>query len=198
MALGLFWQHFDLACRTPYSRHCVMRCLPAFALLRSLHTYGDPTVWTSSSGVATAIKGFLNVQEYPASLQYCAITLGISLLFLAWFDSLLTSGRALWLRISVEVYGRVPMAFYILHVYLIHTVALVLCALTGHDWHRLALPGRNETRPAPRIRVQPSGCISDLDDDRPFALLAHSAVCGLQTRTPGKAVAQLHISVPSE
>jgi hypothetical protein len=90
------------------------------------------------------------------------------------------------------------MAFYILHVYLIHTVALVVCALTGHDWYRLALPGKNETRPAPRIRFQPSGCISDLDDDGPFALLAHSAVCGLQTRTPGKAEAQLYLSVLSE
>jgi uncharacterized membrane protein len=32
MALGLFWQHNELACRTPYSHHWVMRCLPAFAL----------------------------------------------------------------------------------------------------------------------------------------------------------------------
>jgi uncharacterized membrane protein len=51
---------------------CGACLLSLFAILRSLHTYGDPTVWTSSSGVATAIKGFLNVQEYPASLQYCA------------------------------------------------------------------------------------------------------------------------------
>jgi hypothetical protein len=41
------------------------------------------------------------------------------------------------------------MAFYILHVYLIHTVALVVCALTGHDLHRLALPGKMRLGPPP-------------------------------------------------
>jgi uncharacterized membrane protein len=116
-------------------------CLFAlFAILRGLHAYGDPTVWTNSSGVATSIKVFLNVEKYPPSLQYCAVTLGVSLLFLASVDSLLKSGRASWLRRSVEVYGRVPLVFYIIHIYLIHAVALVLCALTGHDWHRLTMP----------------------------------------------------------
>jgi hypothetical protein len=67
--------------------------------------------------------------------------------------------------------------------------------MTGIVWPYLE---KMRLGPPPRIRVQPSGCISDLDDDRPFALLAHSAVCGLQTGTPGKAVAQLHLSVLSE
>jgi uncharacterized membrane protein len=128
------------AWRAKFTVVCGANLLVLFAILRSLHGYGDSTSWTSSSGVAVAIKGFFNVEKYPPSLQYCAVTLGLSLLLLAWFDSLLGSGKALWLRKSVEVYGRVPMAYYLVHIYVIHSVTFVLTALMGYGWHASGLP----------------------------------------------------------
>lgn len=111
-----------------------------FLGLRGMRTYGDPTQWNSSSGIATSIKSFLNVSHNPVSLQYCAMALGVSLLFLAWLDSLLTAGRAAWLRKYVEIYGRVPLFYYLLHIYVLHIFSIILCVLTGHDWHALVAP----------------------------------------------------------
>ena len=37
----------------------------------------------------------------------------------------------------VSVYGRVPMFYYLIHIYVIHLVALVASAFTaGQDWHK--------------------------------------------------------------
>lgn len=111
-----------------------------FSILRAFHGYGDPNTWTSQHGIAPAITTFLNVEKYPPSLQYICITMGLSLLLLAWFESLISSGRAPWLRSTAEVYGRVPLAYYVLHVGLIHLLTIITCALTGHDWHRFTTP----------------------------------------------------------
>ncbi|WP_213805009.1 heparan-alpha-glucosaminide N-acetyltransferase domain-containing protein [Granulicella sp. dw_53] len=111
-----------------------------FLGLRGLHAYGDPTQWNASTDVATSIKTFLGVSHNPVSLQFCAMAIGVSLLFLAWLDSLLVAGRSSWLRKYVEVYGGVPLFYYLLHIYALHALSIILCALTGHDWHVLAAP----------------------------------------------------------
>jgi uncharacterized membrane protein len=112
----------------------------AFFLLRSLHGYGDPNPWRKFGLAGRTITAFLNVQKYPPSLQYVAVTIGISLLLLALIDASLSSNRALWLRTTLGVYGRAPLAFYVAHLALIHTLAIVICAVTGHDWHRFTTP----------------------------------------------------------
>jgi uncharacterized membrane protein len=116
---------------------CLLVC---FILLRSLRLYGDPTAWRSPAGVAMSVKSFLGVTHNPVSLQFCAMSLGVSLLLLAWLDSSLTSGRACWLRKSVEVYGRAPLFYYLLHVFVLHAATTVLCALTGHNWRVFVSP----------------------------------------------------------
>jgi len=114
--------------------------LTLFLVLRGLHAYGDPTTWTYSADLATNLKNFLNVSHNPVSLQFCLMSLGVILLSLAWLDFLLTAGKASWLRRYVEVYGRVPLFYYLLHIYVLHAVSILLCALLGHDWHILAAP----------------------------------------------------------
>jgi uncharacterized membrane protein len=111
-----------------------------FLVLRGMHAYGDPTQWNSSSGIATGIKSFLGVSHNPVSLQFCTMALGGSLLFLAWLDSSLAAGRSCWLQQCVVVYGRVPLFYYLLHIYVLHALSIILCVLTGHDWHALAAP----------------------------------------------------------
>jgi uncharacterized membrane protein len=111
-----------------------------FVLLRAFHGYGDPNTWTSQHGIVPAITTFLNVEKYPPSLQYVSIMMGICLLLLACFDSLLSSNRISWTRSSLEVYGRVPLVYYIVHLALIHLLAIITCACTGHDWRRFTTP----------------------------------------------------------
>ena len=85
------------------------------------------------------------MQKYPPSLQFLSVTLGLSALLLALFDALLTRGRALWLCGTFEIYGRVPLAFFIVHVFVLHLAAVALCAATGYSAHWLFQPVQPDT-----------------------------------------------------
>ena len=90
-----------------------------FVLLRALNGYGDPRPWrTGQSWVATALS-FLNTSKYPASLLFLLMTLGPALLMLGWFER--ANNR--FVRV-MQVFGRVPMFYYLLHIPLIHVLAL--------------------------------------------------------------------------
>ncbi len=105
-----------------------------FIVLRLLNGYGDPQPWsTQGSHVFTALS-FLNVQKYPPSLLYLLMTLGPAILFLAWSEKV----RG-WFASALVVFGRVPFFYYILHLYLIHAVALVAAEMTGFGWQSMIL-----------------------------------------------------------
>jgi uncharacterized membrane protein len=97
--------------------------IAAFIVLRGVIGYGDPSPWSAGDGVLA----FLKVQKYPPSLCYLLATLGPSLLMLAAFEH--WEGR---IANVVLVFGRVPMFYYLLHLPLIHGVAMLL-ALTRYD-----------------------------------------------------------------
>jgi uncharacterized membrane protein len=83
-----------------------------FIVLRATGIYGDPRPWESG------VLQFLNTAKYPASLQFLLMTLGPMFLVLP----LLENARARWL----EVFGRVPFFYYVLHIPLIHLVAVLI------------------------------------------------------------------------
>ncbi len=82
-----------------------------FIVLRFLKGYGNPGGWDGKN-----LYSFLNTSKYPPSFQYCCMTLGPGIIFLALAENI----RAGWSKI-VSVYGRVPFFYYILHFYLIHS-----------------------------------------------------------------------------
>jgi uncharacterized membrane protein len=114
----------------------------AFVVLRALDGYGDPRKWnpqpkvtTSSQGAATASPSparpqapaairFLNTAKYPASLDFLLMTLGPTLVLFAFSDRI--SG---WPRKILDVFGRVPMFYYLLHIPLIHVLAIAVSAV---------------------------------------------------------------------
>ena len=83
-----------------------------------------------------SVISFLNTQKYPPSLDYLLMTLGPALILLSWLNGAKAErglGRVLL------VFGRVPMFYYVLHIYLIHSMA-VLAAWLSHQpaswlWH---------------------------------------------------------------
>lgn len=86
-----------------------------FAALRISGGYGDPRVWESGW------QQFLNTTKYPASLQFLLMTLGPLLIVLPFLSR--ARGRvARWL----EVFGRVPFFYYLLHIPLIHLIAVLI------------------------------------------------------------------------
>jgi uncharacterized membrane protein len=90
----------------------------AFLVLRALDVYGDPFPW-SAAIPGTGLLSFLNTTKYPPSLLFLLMTLGPSLLALAWL-----SGRPLRASNPVVVIGRVPLFFFLVHFLLAHALAV--------------------------------------------------------------------------
>jgi len=115
-----------------------------FLLLRGFNLYGNSTSgvpysvgpWHVQPTLSLTVISFLNVEKYPPALDYLLMTLGPALILLGLIDGVKAErgvGRILL------VYGRVPMLFYVLHLYLIHTLA-ISAALAFHQpaswlWH---------------------------------------------------------------
>jgi len=94
----------------------------AFIILRAINIYGDPQPWSTQRSTVFTVLSFLNTSKYPPSLLYLLMTLGPALLFLWAVDS----GTPRWLRPGLTV-GKVPMFYYLLHVPLIHLIAVAVC-----------------------------------------------------------------------
>lgn len=111
-----------------------LACVFLFVALRLLNVYGDPQPWSWQTSPAFTVLSFLDVNKYPPSLLYLLMTLGPAFLFLAWSENV--RGR---LASALIVFGRVPFFYYILHLYLIHAVAMVAAELTGFGWRSMIL-----------------------------------------------------------
>jgi uncharacterized membrane protein len=94
-----------------------------FIVLRAINVYGDPIPLESSH----PFLSFLNTDKYPPSLQFLMMTLGPAIAALPWLERLAPTAVG---RI-VTVFGRVPFFYYIVHLYLIHTLAALTTVLMG-------------------------------------------------------------------
>ncbi len=105
----------------------------AFIALRALDLYGDPRAWSVHAGdpVAT-IMSFLNTTKYPPSLLFLLMTLGPAAILASYADRLRGAAKD-----ALVIYGKVPFAFYVAHLYLIHALSLVLGTIQGVDASRL-------------------------------------------------------------
>jgi uncharacterized membrane protein len=98
-----------------------------FIVLRAINGYGDPAPWfRQETGFFTALS-FLNTTKYPPSLLYLLMTLGPMLLLLSAFERWPDKQDAI-ARLLI-VFGRVPLFFYLLHLYAIHGLVLVFALL---------------------------------------------------------------------
>jgi len=94
-----------------------------FLVLRGSNIYGDPRPWSSTTPMP-ALLSFLNTTKYPASLSFLLMTLGPTIALLPLLDR--ARGRiANWLTL----FGRVPFFYYLLHIPLIHALALVVSVI---------------------------------------------------------------------
>jgi uncharacterized membrane protein len=100
----------------------------AFVLIRAINIYGDPSHWTAQRTPIYTVLSFLNTTKYPPSLLFLLMTLGPALIFLSIFDT-----HTPRLLRPALIIGKVPMFYFLLHFFLIHLFAVVICyARYGH------------------------------------------------------------------
>jgi uncharacterized membrane protein len=107
-----------------------------FIILRLLKGYGDPVPWSQQErGSVFTFLSFLNVNKYPPSLAFLSMTIGGAMIALALLENMQN-------RITnfFRVYGRVPMFYYILHFYIIHTVVVIVFFAQGFSTGDIATP----------------------------------------------------------
>ena len=110
----------------------------AFIVLRAFNAYGNPVAgvarnspgeWHVQSTLAMSVISFLDVEKYPTSLQYLLMTLGPSLILFSILERVSKSESFQRLSKPIVIFGRVPLLFYVLHLYAIHLAAILLAKL---------------------------------------------------------------------
>ena len=112
-----------------------------FFLLRGINLYGNGIAglpfgyprsagpWSVQPTLSLTVISFFNVLKYPPSLDYLLVTLGPALIFLGLFDR---AKAQQGLSRILLIFGRVPLFYYVLHLYLINVLAR-LVAVAFHQ-----------------------------------------------------------------
>lgn len=97
----------------------------AFVIVRAINHYGNPNPWSPQPrGSVFTFLSFLNCDKYPPSLDFLLMTLGPSLIALALLNGRSIGRLSIWLR----TFGRVPLFFYLLHLFVLHIVVVLLAS----------------------------------------------------------------------
>lgn len=139
MALGycfgqLYVADFDAKIRKQWLLRIGSILTALFFVLRSINIYGDPAPWSVQDTAAKAVLSFFNVTKYPPSLLYLCITIGPALLFLYAFEKTRNRFTDFFL-----VFGRVPLFYYFLHVFVIHILAIFGILIFDGNWRDMIL-----------------------------------------------------------
>lgn len=108
-----------------------------FIVLRGFNLYGEPSAWQLRTSPIFSLLSFLNTTKYPPSLHFLLMTMGPALIFLAAIEPI--ENR---LAKPVIVFGRVPFFFYVIHLYIIHALAMLLLVVQDRDWQEYILSAR--------------------------------------------------------
>jgi uncharacterized membrane protein len=97
----------------------------AFVVLRVINIYGDPAPWSGQRTPIYTVLSFFNTTKYPPSLQFLLMTLGPAIALLGWID-----GARPRQGNPLLVFGRVPLFYFVVHLPLIHALAIALTWFT--------------------------------------------------------------------
>jgi uncharacterized membrane protein len=134
-----------------------------FAVIRFTNLYGNPRPWSTQSRPLYTLFSFIDCHKYPPSLLYVLMTLGPALIVL-WLLDRASEGAegeqpgsqqtarqpTRKLLRPLLVFGRVPLFYYLLHLPLIHGLAVVVARIRfgRADW-LFANPFASQPIPVP-------------------------------------------------
>lgn len=100
--------------------------LVLFILLQIINIYGDPFPWTKQNNDLYIFLSFINVTKYPPSLSFTLLMLGIMFLILSFMEGIKDKFTNI-----VEIYGKVPLFYFIIHWFILHPLMFVMVFLQG-------------------------------------------------------------------
>lgn len=132
-ALGkIYTTGYDVAKRKKTLLWWGLGAVLCFIVARAVNVYGDPMPWETQRSPLYTVLSFINTEKYPPSFLFSAMTLGPALLLLLAVENI----RGAFARCFVAI-GRVPLFYYVLHLYLAHVLALIMFLLTGGYWSQI-------------------------------------------------------------
>jgi uncharacterized membrane protein len=124
-ACGEFFE-MDEAKRKKLFLKIAVFTLSAFAVLRFLNFYGDPVKWVEQKSTLFTFLSFINVTKYPPSLDFTLLFIGFTFLILY-----ITEKSDNRVSNFFSVYGKVPLFYFIIHLYLIHLLMFAMLFIQG-------------------------------------------------------------------
>lgn len=106
-------------------------CIILFIALRFSNVYGNDGDWTTYDVWWKTVLSFVDCTKYPPSLLFLLMTLGPGILALAFLENVQNKVSDFF-----TVYGKVPMFYYLLHVPIIHGLALLIAVINGNNVSR--------------------------------------------------------------
>lgn len=132
----VFLPGFERQRRVRWLNRLGLASLGLFVVLRAFNFYGDAKPWSFQEKDLFTFLSFINLSKYPPSLLFLLLLLGSSFLFLSFLEKKQITSSI------VQTFGRVPLFFYILHLYIIHSFALIALYFTGFSiTHMIRMTG---------------------------------------------------------
>jgi uncharacterized membrane protein len=128
----LYLPGFPPASRKKILRVTGITAIILFVVIRLINHYGDMHSWEIQKTAVFTLLDFIKTTKYPPSLLFILMTIGPALIILSLVENVHGS-----LSRKIIVFGKVPFFYYILHVFLIHTIAWLAFFATGHSWKDL-------------------------------------------------------------
>lgn len=122
--VGKWYTHSTSNQRKKYLRNTSLAMLAGFVLFRIIIGYGDPSPIDRNNGIQAFILSVMNTTKYPLSLDFILLYLSVPVFILS-----ITDGKEI--RGITVTLGRVPMFFYIIHLYILHSIILIWLLLHG-------------------------------------------------------------------
>jgi len=93
-----------------------------------IENYGDPSPWQLQENLTYTVMAFFNTTKYPMSLLYILMTLGPAFMVLSFLEN-----KNNWFAKIIRVFGQVPLFYYVLHLFIIHALAILFAGLKNVD-----------------------------------------------------------------
>lgn len=123
---GKLYTEYTPEKRSRYLKMAGFTCFGLFILFRIIIGYGDPHAVEWNNSPEYVLLSIFNVTKYPLSFNFLMMTLTGSFLFLGFTDGKSYSEKNMFVNL-----GQVPMFFYILHIYVLHLIALIILVCDG-------------------------------------------------------------------